>query len=105
MLVLSFKNGDNDPTKNSLDKYYIALVEMNDFNALIDNEPYFDQPVKNKQEAYEKLVEMTRNNDYTTGHLWHYVYHQKYYKLIGIDLSRYTKTTTPQQIKFRLSAV
>ena len=93
MFVFSFKNGNNDPTKNSLDKYYIAVVEMNDFNALIDNKPFFDQPVKNKREAYEKLVEMTRNNDYTTGHLLDYVYHQKYYKLIGIDLSRHTKTT------------
>ena len=32
---------------------------------------------------------MSRNNDYTTGNL---DYHQKYYKLIGIDLSRQTNT-------------
>ena len=24
LFVLSFKNGDNDPTRNSFDKYYIA---------------------------------------------------------------------------------
>ena len=28
---------------------------MKDFNALIENKPVFDQPVKNKQEAYGKL--------------------------------------------------
>ena len=29
-----------------------------------------------------------------------YLYHQKYYKLIGIDLSRQTYTSIPQQINF-----
>ena len=31
---------------------------------------------------------MLRINDYTTENLLDYLYHQKYYKLIGIDLSR-----------------
>ena len=44
--VLSFKNGINDPTRNSFDEYYMALVEIKDFNALIDNNLFFDQPVK-----------------------------------------------------------
>ena len=55
---------------------------------------------KTKQEAYEKLIEMSRNDDYTTGNLWDYLYHQKYYKLIGIDLSWQTNTSIPQQINF-----
>ena len=29
-----------------------------------------------KQEAYEKLVEMSRNDDYTTGNLFDFLYHQ-----------------------------
>ena len=64
--VLSFKNGDNDPTRDSFNKYYITLVEINCFNTFIDNKPFFDQPVKNKQEAFEELIEMSRNDDYTT---------------------------------------
>ena len=43
---------------------------------------------------------MTRNNDYTTGNLLDYLNHLKYYKLIGIDLSRQTNTSIPQQINF-----
>ena len=78
----------------------IPLVEIKDFNALIDNKPFFDQPVKNKQEWYEKLIEMLRNDDYTTGNLLDYFYHQNYYKRIGIDLSRQTNTNSPQQINF-----
>ena len=53
-------------------------------HALIDNKLFCDQRVKNKQEAYEKLVEMLRNNDYTTGNLLDYSYHQNYYKLIEL---------------------
>ena len=87
------------PTRNSFDEYYMPLVEIKDFNALINNKPFFDQPVKNKQEAYEKLNEMSRN-DYTTENLLDYLYYQKYYKLIGIDLSRQTNMSIPQQINF-----
>ena len=54
MFVLSFKNDNNDPTKNYFDKYYMLLVEIKDFNALIDNKSFFEQPVKSKQEVYEK---------------------------------------------------
>ena len=46
MFALSFKNGNDDPTRDSFVKYYIPLVEIKDFNALIDNKPFFDQPVK-----------------------------------------------------------
>ena len=62
---------------------------------------FFDQSVKNKQEAYEKLLEMSRNNDYTAANLLDYFYHQKYYKLIGIDLSRQTNRSITQKINFR----
>ena len=57
MFALSFKNGYDDPTKSSFYKYYMSLVEIKDFNALIDNKPFFDQPVKNKQDVYEKRTE------------------------------------------------
>ena len=88
MFVLLFKIGNNDPTWNYFYKYYIPLVEIKDFNVLIDTKPSFDQPVKNKWETYEKLIEMSRNDGYTTGNLLNCLHHQKCYKLIGIDLSR-----------------
>ena len=91
LFVLSFKNGNNDSTRNSFDEY-VSLVEIKDFNALIDNKRFFDQPVKNKQESYDKLIEMSKNDDYTTGSLLDYLYHEKY-KLTGIDLSRQTNTS------------
>ena len=41
----------------------MPLVEIKYFNALIDINQFFDQPVKSKLEAYEKLIEMSRNNE------------------------------------------
>ena len=78
----------------------MPLIEIKDFNVLIDNKPFFDQSVKNKEERYEKLIEMSRNDDYTKWNVLDYLYHQNYYKLIGIDLSRQGNTSIPQQINF-----
>ena len=100
MFLLSFKNGNDDRTRDSFEDYYVPLVEIKYFNALIDNKPFFDQSVKNKQEVYEKPIEMSRNKDYTRRNLLDYLYHQKYYKLIGIDLLGQKNTSIPQQINF-----
>ena len=54
----------------------MPIVEIKDFNALADKKQFFDQPVKSKLEAYEKLTEMSRNDDYTTGNLLDFSYRQ-----------------------------
>ena len=69
-------------------------MEIKDFKSR------FDQPVRNKLEAYEKLVEISRNNDYTTRNVLDYSYNQNYYKFNGIYSSRKTKATIPQQFNF-----
>ena len=76
MFVLSVKNGNNVPARDSFDKFYMPSVEIKDFNVLIDYKPFFDQTVKNKQETYETLVEMSKNDDYTTADSLDYLYHQ-----------------------------
>ena len=65
LFLFSFKNCDNDPTRYYFDEYYESLVEIEDFNALTGNKPFFDQPVINKQEPYKKFIKMSRINDYT----------------------------------------
>ena len=55
--------------------------------------------VKN-EEAYEKIIDMSNNNDYTTGNLLDFAYFKDNYKLITIDLSKQTKLKDPQQINF-----
>ena len=59
----------------------MPLVEINYLNALIVNKRYFDLPLKNKQEGYEKLVEISRNEDYITRNLLDFSYHQKFFEL------------------------
>ena len=46
LFVLSFKNGNDDLTKDSFKKYYMPLAGTKDFNAFVDNKLFFDQPVK-----------------------------------------------------------
>ena len=42
LFVLSFKNGNDDPPRDPFDKYYMPLVEIKDFNTLIDNKFLYD---------------------------------------------------------------
>ena len=56
MFALSFKNGNNNPTRNDFDKYYMALVYIKDFNTLIDNKIFFDQPVKTEKMCVKDLL-------------------------------------------------
>ena len=57
-------------------------------------------PVINEEEAYKKIIEMTNNNDYTTGNLLDFAYYKEDYRLIAIDLSKQTKLKDPQKIYF-----
>ena len=56
LFVVSNKKDDNDLGTNSFDKYYMSLVEIKYFNALIDNKLVFDQLIKNKQEKLQEKV-------------------------------------------------
>ena len=55
---------------------------------LIDGKPFFEIPIKNEKEAYETIIEMSKNNDYTTGNLLDYEYFKDHLKLVAIDLRK-----------------
>ena len=60
-------------------------------------------PVKNKEAAYEKIIEISKNSDNTTGNLLDYKYFLKHHKLIAIDLTKKIQLENPdlrQKIKF-----
>ena len=70
---------------------------------LIDGKSFFDVPVKNKEEPYEKIMSISKNNDYTTGNLLDYEYFSKHCKLIAINLSKQIELKNPdlrQQTNF-----
>ena len=86
---------ENEDDRTSFSKCYTPSVEIKDFNVLIDGKSFFDVPVKNKEEARKKIIEMSKNNDYTTGNLLDYDYFSNYYKLIAIDLSKQIELENP----------
>ena len=60
-------------------------------------------PVKNKEEPYQKITSISKNNDYTTSNLLDHEYFSKHYKLIAIDLSKQIVLENPnlkQQINY-----
>ena len=100
LLVLSFEN-ENDRIYFS--KYYVPNVQIEDFNVLIDEKCCLDMPIKSEEETNEQIIEMGRNNDYTTGNILDYECFSNYYNLIEIDLSNQIQLENPdlkQQINF-----
>ena len=85
LFVLAYQNADN---RQSFSQFYLANVMVKDYNVIIDKLAFFNLPIKTEEEAYEKIIDTSRNNEYTTGNLLDYDYFKNYYKLIAIDLSK-----------------
>ena len=58
---LSIRNSDNNPIRNYYFDFYMPLVEIKNFNVLFDIKLISNQTVSYQQQAYEKLVEMSKN--------------------------------------------
>ena len=97
--LFSPRNNNTD-SRYSFPNYYVPKVRINDFNILIDGKNFFDLSVKNEEETYEKITEMSNNNDFTTGNLLDFTYFKNNYNLIAIDLSKQIKLKDTQQISF-----
>ena len=100
LFVLTFENEDD---RTSFSRYYVSKVGIKDFNVLIDGKPVFEIPVKYKEEAYEAIIKISKNGNYTTGNLLDYEYFKDHYKLIATDLSKQIELENPdlkQQINF-----
>ena len=54
----------------------------------------------NEEQNYEKIIDKSNNNDYTTSNLLDFAYFKENCKLIATDLSKQTKLKDPQQISF-----
>ena len=85
LFVLVSQTADN---RQSYSQLNLPKVMAKDYNVIIDKLAFFDLPIKTEEEEYEKIIDISRNNEYTTGNLLDYDYFKKYYKLIAIDLSK-----------------
>ena len=100
LFVLLFSRANQGYNRDSFLPYYGPNVEIKEFNVLIYGKSFFDLPVKNEEEACENIMDMSNNNDYTTGNLLDFVHLKENYNLIATDLSKQTKLKDPQQISF-----
>ena len=73
LFVLSFENEDD---RTSFSKYYTSIFKIKDFSVLIDGKSFFDVSMKNKEETYQAVFEMSKNYDHTTGNFLDYEYIQ-----------------------------
>ena len=71
---MSFARTNVADNRDSFSDYYVTNVEVKDFNVLIGGKNFFDLQVKNEEEAYETVMDMSNNNDYTTGNLLDFGY-------------------------------
>ena len=51
LFALSFPRNNNTDSRQSFSNCYVPKVRISDFNVLIDGKSFFDQPVKNAEEA------------------------------------------------------
>ena len=55
--------------------HLVLKQRLNHLENIQSNENVFsDLPVKNAEEAYEKNIEISKNNDYATGNLLNFAY-------------------------------
>ena len=64
LFVLDFPNEDDG---RFVSKYYTPTVEIKDYNVIIDGEPFYETPIKNKEETYKAITELIRNDLLRTG--------------------------------------
>ena len=91
LFVLSFEDkSDKYDGRRSYKRYYLPLVEIKDYNIVIDGQNFFDQPVKNNLITYNNIQKTPtgQGDDYTTACLLDYNHFNNYYKMIAIDLSK-----------------
>ena len=68
LFVLTYPIND-DNNRQSFFRFYLPSIMVKDYNVIIDKLGFFNLPIKTEEEAYEKIKDISRNNEYTTGNL------------------------------------
>ena len=109
MFVLAFditNNDNNKVEKDSHRKYFLPIVDIANYNVLIDGRNFYDQPINDQIKKYDEIrkIPTGKGDDYTTGFLLHYQYFKDHYQLIAVDLSKQKELDVApraiQQIEF-----
>ena len=73
-----------------LEKDFLPRIEIENFNIEIDGRNFYDQPINDLIKQFDELRKIStgQNDDYATGCLLDFVYFEKSYRLIAVDLSK-----------------
>ena len=87
VFVLAF---ENDAQRKVHSGFYLPNVEIKYYNNMINEENFFDQPIKDNKVTYENIrkVATGKGDNYTSGCLLDYPYFRDNYKMIAVDLSK-----------------
>ena len=93
LFVFAFDNTDNGNKKVERDchgKYSLPRVNITNYNVLIDDRNFYDQPLGDQIKKYGKIRKKATGQDdvYTTEYLLDYQYVKDHYQLIAVDLSK-----------------
>ena len=107
LFVLAYDNADaNRVTADSLRKYFLPRIKIENYNIEIDGRNFYDQPINDLIKQYNEIRKISagQGDDYTTGCLLDFAYLKKNCRLIAADLSKQkaldANPTAIQQIIF-----
>ena len=60
LFVLAYQTADD---RQSFYQFYLPRIMIKDYNVIIDKLAFFDLPIKTEEEAYEKIIDISRNNE------------------------------------------
>ena len=90
LFIMAYSRLNNQPTKNSQQKYYLPRIDLKKYNVIIDGRTFYDNPIESDIEKCRELkkVMIRKGEDYITGYLLDYDYFKKHYRLVDVDLPK-----------------
>ena len=91
MFVLAYQRGDDKyVNEEAFNKYFLPKIKIKKYNVEIDGRNFYDQAINDSIKQYNEVRKIStgQDDDYTTGCLLDFVYFEKDYKLIAVDLSK-----------------
>ena len=104
---MAYNRANGQPTRNGQRKYYLPRIDLEKYNAIIDERNFYDNPIESDFEKYRELkkVMIGKGEDYTARSLLNFNYFDKHYKLVAVDLSKQKELDADpraiQQIEFK----
>ena len=76
--------------EQALKTIILKILELKDYNIMINGKNLFDQPIKDNKATYGNIRKIAtgQGDDYVTGCLLDHPYLKSSYKMIAVDLSK-----------------